>query len=223
MLSLTILRKLKRNMNKDNSENKILDVIRNFYMAEVLLKKINTSELVSNSILEKHLKEIKSKANKMSARDLLEYNFKNWSQRYDNYMNSHWELKEISLEDCGVWPKMGDLPDKFTHGSVIDTSNAVKDLLENRSKIKYKTSRVLYIEEMMETAKLILMYIPLIVLEDGVIRNNKLRKTSDKKLYKKCKYDIDDGNHRAVALALTGEKNVLAFVGKRIYKNKLLY
>jgi hypothetical protein len=36
-------------------------------------------------------------------------------------------------------------------------------------------------------------------------------------------YDIDDGNHRLVALALSGETKVLAWVGKRIYKNNLLY
>ncbi len=210
-------------MNNLYSEKNILEVIRNFYMAEVLLKKINTSEFVSRVVLEKHLKEIRLKAGKMNTKDLLEYNFKNWSQRYDNFMNSDWELKEVNIEDCGVWPKMGNLPDKFTHGSVIDTSIAIKDLLENRSKIKFNTSRVLYIEEMMENASLISKYIPPILMEGGVIRNNKLRSNYDKKLYKKCKYDVDDGNHRIVALALSGEKTILAWVGKRIYKNKLLY
>jgi len=50
-------------------------------------------------------------------------------------------------------------------------------------------------------------YVPIIVMEDQVIRNNKLQ-AKDTPGNKKCKYDIDDGNHRAIALALLGKKQL---------------
>ncbi|MFZ2523163.1 MAG: hypothetical protein WAW92_02140 [Minisyncoccia bacterium] len=207
-------------MKNSSNEKNILEVIRTFYTAEVLLKKEHVPEKADQKTLEDHLAKIKTKSDKMSKRQLLKFFFDNWTQRYDNYMNSEWELREINLADCGVWPKMGNLPEKFTQGNLLDTAISVDELLVDRNKITYKTSRVLYIEELVDTTTTVLSYIPPIVIEGGVIRNNKLK---DKMVYKRCKYDIDDGNHRMVALALLGETKVLAWVGKRIYKNKLLY
>jgi hypothetical protein len=207
-------------MKNKSDKNNILEVIRAFYSAEVLLKKEHVSENADFTTIEKHLIKVKSKADKMTKKQLLEYMFDNWAQRYDNYMNSEWRLIEINIADCGVWPKMGGLPVKFTQGNLLDTALSVRELLDDRNKITYGASRVLYIQELMDSAKLVLEYIPPIVIEEGVIRNNKLK---NKVKYKKCKYDIDDGNHRLVALALSGETKVLAWVGKRIYKNNLLY
>ena len=65
-------------------------------------------------------------------------------------------------------------------------------------------------------------YLPPILLEDEVIRQNKFDKKKGVK-NSKCKYDIDDGNHRIIALALLGKKTIKAYVGKRIYKSPLLY
>ncbi len=206
-----------------NRKTNTLEVIKAFYMAEVLLKEINVDDKKNSEVLEKQLIEISRKAGKLSTKKILNYFFDAWSQRYDNYMNSEWELKEIDMDECGVWPKMGNLPEYFTYGNVADTAGHVKELLENRDKITYKTSRVLYIDELVNTSELIFKYIPPIVVEGGLIRNNKLRDSKNKENYKKCKYDIDDGNHRILARYLSGEKTVLAWVGKRIYKNNLLY
>ncbi len=117
----------------------------------------------------------------------------------------------------------GGLPDKATQGSVLDLVEYIKPYLKDKNKLSLKTSRILYLEELTKYIEEITKQLPIIVLEDGVIRQNKLRKESQRKNYKKCKYDIDDGNHRAVAYALLGKKKITALVGKRIYKNSLIY
>ena len=48
-------------------------------------------------------------------------------------------------------------------------------------------------------------YLPIIVIKDGAIRN--------KKKYLKQNYDIDDGCHRTICLALTGKIFINAYIG----------
>lgn len=201
-----------------------IEVIRAFYISNELLSRIfNLSEKRRAAKLNYLLREITGKANKLSDKKLLKYDLDNYHPRYDNYFNSKWEKKEIDLKDCGPWPRVGGLPDRATRGSVVDAADYIKQYLKDKSKLTLKTSRVLYIEEMMKYAEEISKHIPIIVLEDGVIRHMKLIKLSQREKYKKCKYDIDDGNHRVIALALLGKNKVNAYVGKRIYKSNLLY
>ena len=182
------------------------------------MKKCNFLPIINSLI-----KKVLIKADKMSTLELLKYDLDGDHHRYDNYYNSTWELKEIALEDCGSWPQFGGLPHNITKGSILDTVDAIKPLLENKNKLSINTGRLLYIEELMKYVEDIIDYIPIIVMEDAVIRHNNLRPLAQRKKYKICKYDIDDGNHRATALALLGKKKVLALVGKRIYKNNILY
>lgn len=201
-----------------------LEVIRTFYIGNELLGKVFKSSGKSKKLkIKASLKKIIEKAKKLSRKKLLNYHLDNYHPRYDNYLNSSWELKEIDLQDCGVWPEMGELPEEATTGCLMDTVEYIKPYLKDKNKLTLKTSRILYIEEMMKYAEEISKDIPIIVLEDNVIRYNKLRKASKRKLYKKCKYDIDDGNHRAIALALLGKNKIKALVGKRIHKSDLIY
>ncbi len=201
-----------------------LAVIRAFYVANELMGDVfgGFPEPTKKKI-ESRLKKIIKQSEKLSKKNLLTYHLDNYHPRYDNYLNSKWELREITLEECGVWPRMGGLPDKATKDSVMDTAKYVQECIKDRKKLTWKTRRVLYIEEMKKYADIITKSVPIIVLEDGVIRNMKLLTAIERKMYKKCKYDIDDGNHRAVALALLGKKKIKAFVGKRICKSSLLY
>lgn len=205
-----------------------LDILRNLYATNQLLAKAHAKfrrdEIkITPQKLELTLKKIKKKVQKVKNWDLVTQDLEKYHLRYDNYINSDWELRKINLKDCGVWPKMGSLPHQATQGNLIDTVNYIKPLLKNKNRLTYQTSVVLYLEEMMKHAEIINKYFPIIVLEDGVIRQLKLRKEKFRKKYKKCKYDIDDGCHRAVAFALLGKKQITAYVGKRRCKNPLLY
>ncbi len=188
----------------------------------ICLNKVVKSKRLTEVQLKHELKRVTREANRLSDKKLLTYHLDNYHPRYDNYLNSKWELKTIRLDECGVWPRMGGLPDIATRGSVVDTATYVEKKLKEKHLTK-KNKRAKYIEKMVPFAELITAHVPLIVLEDGVIRHNKLIPISESKRYKHCKYDIDDGNHRAVALALLGKKEIKALVGKRIYKSPLLY
>jgi len=199
-----------------------LDAIRTFYIANDLLKKVVKSKKLTETQLKRELKRVTREANRLSDKKLLTYHLDNYHPRYDNYLNSKWELKTVRLDQCGVWPRMGGLPDVATRGSSVDTATYIEKKLKGGRLMK-KDKRAKYIAKMAPFAELITEHVPLIVLEDGVIRHNKLIPLSKSKQYEHCKYDIDDGNHRAVALALLGKKTVKALVGKRIYKSPLLY
>ncbi len=196
--------------------------IKTFYVASEILpklaKKLDDNLKKLKAGLEKAVKDV----DKISDKELLNYHLNNWYPRYDNYVNSTWELKEIPLDECGTWPGMGGLPYEFTIGSVVDVAHKIEALLKDKNKLTWKTSRALYIEEIQKVSELITEYVPIIVMEDQVIRSNKLQ-GKNTPIHKKYTYDIDDGNHRAVALVLLGKKTVKALVGKRIYKSDLIY
>ncbi len=206
----------------------VFDVLRNFYATDHLLakaySKLRRHEVkITHKKLELTLKKIKKKAQKVRKYDLATQDLKGYHIRYDNYVNSDWKIENVNLRDCGVWPKMGGLPHQATQGDLVDTVNYIKPYLKDKSKLTYETSVVLYLEEIMKYAELITKYFPIIVLKDGVNRQLKLRKVKFRKKYKNCKYDIDDGCHRAVAYALLGKKQITAYVGKRRYKSPILY
>lgn len=201
-----------------------LEVIRIYYIGEELLGEVfKISGSQKKKKVKALLKKILNKSKKLSKKELLDYHMDGYHLRFDNYLNSKWELKEINLKDCGVWPRMGGLPEEATTGTILDTVEFVKPYLEDKSKLTFKTARILYVEEMMKYVEDIIKEIPIIVMEEGVIRHNKLRNVSRMKKYKKCKYDIEDGNHRALALAMLGNKKIKALVGKRTCKSDLLY
>ncbi len=199
-----------------------LDVIRAYYMTEALKKELTTLNL-TKAALTKKLEKVKKQADKLTPKQLFNDPLDNYHARYDNYVNSSWELKTISLADCGVWPAMGGLPKEMTYGSVTDTAQQLLPYLEDKTKLTVEVAKVLYIERLKEYAELITEYIPLVVMEGGVIRHMKLYKDESQKKFKKTKYDIDDGNHRAIAYALLGKKEIVALVGTRNYKNDLMY
>jgi hypothetical protein len=205
-----------------SKEVSALEVLRAFYIGDELLGELFQKKHTGGHA-EKFLKNILKKAKRIPKETLLTHALGNHHPRYDNYLNSSWTLKEIRLKDCGAWPRMGGLPDAATRGNILETAEYLRPFLEDKQRLTLATGRVLYLEEMMQHVRDIAKHVPIIVLEEGVIRHNKLIKPAMKKLYARCKYDIDDGNHRALALALLGETKMKALVGKRIYKNSLLY
>lgn len=204
-----------------------IEIFRTFYISEVLLKGLSERMTLNEKVFEDKLLDLIRKAKKITDKTLIEYVAffcpKPDALRYDNYMNTKWKLKEIPLMNCGAWPAVGELPYEVTYGNILDTAAYVDRYLKNKNLLTWKTSKILYMERMLPYIKVLSTHLPIIVLEGNVIRNNKLWEEDVLKKSKLCKYDIDDGNHRAIALALTGAKTIKAYVGKRIYKNDLIY
>lgn len=199
----------------------VLDFIKGYVMSEMLKKEL-TSMHMSPASFRKKVQKVHKDVNLLSEKKLLMHPLDNWHQRFDHYFNSTWELKKINLSDCGHWPKMGGLPEEYMYGDVSDTTKIVSSVLKNK-KLSLENARVLYTERLMKYAEILNEFMPLVLVEGGLIRQMKLIDEKEKVKYKKCKYDIEDGNHRALALALLGRKEVFAFVGKRTTKNIFLY
>lgn len=200
-----------------------LDVIKTFYIADELLPTVFKKKYpYSEKSLRKTLERLIKKADKIPKNFFLRFQFSGHNSRYDHYFNSKWTTKTILLKDIGLWPRAGWFSDKVTKGNVLEATHHIEKILLGKKNTKeYK--RALYIKNMTQYVAIINEYVPIIVLEDHVIRHELLISKDQRKMYKKCTYDVDDGNHRAIALALSGETKVKAFVGKRVYKNPLLY
>lgn len=201
-----------------------IEVIRSFYISDKLLKEMfDSNEELTVKEVEAKLKVKVKFAEKLSQNELIGYLAKRYAIKFDNYLNSTWELKNVSLSDCGVWPRMGDFPEEMTYGNVVDTANCIKIYLKNKSLLNWKMEKLLYIENIMKYSKTILKYMPIIVFEDNLIRKNRFLNPKNIEKYKECMYDIDDGSHRCVTFVLMGLKTTKAYVGKQRYKSDLMY
>lgn len=204
-----------------------LEAIRTFVFNDELLgdvvEKHSKRKRQNLRLFERDLKTALRQAKKISDKDLVEYDMGWENRRFENYINSDWQHKSIKLSDVGAWPRMGSTPTKFSTGSILDTADTIKPYLEDKNLLTLETSRILYIENLMKYVEILNKHVPIIVFEDNLVRHNKFNKKKDLKSFQKTKYDIDDGNHRAVALALLGHTKINALVGKRKFPNPILY
>ena len=88
----------------------------------------------------------------------------------------------------------------------------MKDTKWTANQIFKKTDKILkgelnHLFRIMPFAPYLNKHVPVIVIQDGAIR--------DKEKYLKQMYDIDDGCHRAVCLALHGRAYINVYIGVR--------
>lgn len=120
--------------------------------------------------------------------------------RAEYLSGAEWTIEEVPLTDVGVYPKFSGYPDEACKGDVVETA----EWLRHTSEQPLKRKKLLTMADRWMT---ILHFLPPILVPGGTIRG----RHED---YKQTKYDIDDGNHRAVAAALDGAESIIAFVGK---------
>ncbi|MCK5459847.1 hypothetical protein KAI52_01925 [Candidatus Parcubacteria bacterium] len=179
-------------------------------MKKVKLKKILQTFVVANELKKKYAKinnineykkiyfESEKKIKKYSEQKLLS----NISDKYrvKRYKSCDWYFGRIKIDNTGVWPRMGNITDNLL---IKNSKWSANQIYKNSTKIvKYKLNHLFRI---MPFVSHLNRYMPIIVIKDGVIR-------SEKK-YLKQKYDIDDGCHRTICLALTGKIFINAYIG----------
>jgi hypothetical protein len=127
--------------------------------------------------------------------------------RLKSYSNYSWFLASFSTHELGVWKKAGGLPYSWTKASLFDTSNYVKNYLFSnilkRPRIKYALAGITTMLDIIKKEK----YLYPIVFLTGT-------GTKGRRWCIKMKGDIDDGNMRAIALAVSGKKNITVYFGK---------
>ena len=119
--------------------------------------------------------------------------------RHDYLKAAEWSIEKVPLTDIGVYPRFGGFPNEYSKGNVLDTAKAVHD--DKQFPIKRK--RILTTAERWATLN---HFLPPILVPGGTLR-------ARHKEYEQTKWDTDDGNHRLVAAAIAGAKEVVCFVG----------
>jgi hypothetical protein len=104
-------------------------------------------------------------------------------RRLDDYGNSRWRLGSVRLDRCTVWQGMGQRP--WAQGIV----SAVAAEFRRRND---RTDRVW---RMTKFAHLYREHLPIVIIE------------------RPGRFHIDDGSHRAVAMALAGVAETVAWIG----------
>lgn len=179
-------------------------------MKKVKLKKVLQTFVVANELKKKYAKinnineykkiyaEIEKSIKKYSEQKLLSRISD--KHRVKRYKSCDWCFGRIRIDSTEVWPRMGNIPDNLL---VKDSKWSANQIYKNSAKIiKYKLNHLFRI---MPLVFYLNKCMPIIVIKDGIMR-------SEKK-YLKQKYDIDDGCHRAICLALTGKTFINAYIG----------
>jgi len=105
-------------------------------------------------------------------------------RRLRDYDRAQWTLDRVDLHRCHVWPRMGERP--WAEGTVMELA----PLFYSRETTDSRIWR------MMDFAETFASRLPIIVLTDGTT------------------YRIDDGSHRAVAMALKSISSPLGWIGR---------
>lgn len=130
-----------------------------------------------------------------------------WEKRLRAYNKVEWYTGEFSTNEVGVWKRAGNLPSSWTNNSLAHTAKMVRGAMHtNHKKLKKRAGRV----------------IPIIMGLKDVIKKDKYsmpivieRKSSpvNRRWLKKMSWDLDDGNMRSIAFAVSGDKKFKAYVG----------
>lgn len=120
-------------------------------------------------------------------------------QRLERFLGHKWFIRDVELKYVGCWPTTGDLPAEWCQLSVLDTANLVRRHKDNNFESIRRINGIAGIIEIVSKR-----LCPILVPGGEIRKGGEL-------LF--LPLDADDGSHRLIALALTGRKKVLAYVG----------
>jgi hypothetical protein len=130
------------------------------------------------------------------------------SERLKRLKSLDWSLEVVALEDIGVYPHFGGFPRSWSYGNVVDTASAFSEGTDSPDK-KHE------VLTMVPRWMTVLKFLPPVLVPGEMLR------AKDPK-YEKTKWAIDDGNHRVLAAALGGAKEIVAFVGRKKVKVSMI-
>ncbi|MBU6321778.1 MAG: hypothetical protein KGI78_01750 [Patescibacteria group bacterium] len=130
-------------------------------------------------------------------------------ERLESYDTSDWYLAEASLKDIGVWRRAGGLPREWTNRSLQETAEHVRTALRSGSRKLSKRARSV-IPQMLETNVWSLQKHPYLLPIGFAGRTGTWPR---KYLRYRTAVELDDGNMRAIALAVAGTKTIRVYYG----------
>ncbi len=199
-------------------EVKRIEVKRTFVIADHVAHMHNGKKLgnnrtflknISEQEFEKKLRDIKSKILKLKEKDIDKLVSPEYAKRIEAYNKSKWFLVEISPKELGVWKRAGGLPLRWTNQSLVETAEKVRrGFLRNSKSLKRRPKHtipnILNIKDHMQQREKYLY--PIVFKNDTGTRGRK-------RLKRKMVGDIDDGNMRSIALAMSGKNTLIVYFG----------
>jgi|SRR3989344_2247293 len=156
------------------------------------------------------LKKSKNAVNNLNEKQLDKILSEHRQKRLVLYNAVSWHVGEVSTKEVGVWTGAGGLPLSWTNGTLFATAEKVKTGLDkNSKKIRKRAKRaipaIIVLKDIIKKEK----YMFPIVFEGGISakrRTGPLKESAS----------IDDGNMRAIAFVISGDKKFKAYVGVRL-------
>ncbi|MSU45255.1 MAG: hypothetical protein EXS47_01345 [Candidatus Zambryskibacteria bacterium] len=117
-----------------------LEVKRTFVIANHITQRKNLGNNrkflkdLSQDEFEKRLRSAKKVILKLNESKLDKLISPKWSKRVNSYNSSEWFLAEISPDELGVWTRAGNLPLRWTNGSLAETAEKVSRGFRRNSK-----------------------------------------------------------------------------------------
>jgi len=159
-------------------------IMRHFYLCQEIKSPLQARADWPEKDFVKVLQAQKKKIGRIKDGEIKE-KLKSDSYRYEGYQAATWSLRKISLKYCSVFPNMGGR--EWAFGTIHDLLPRFRDPV-----FESPQSQIWALKKM---AALWAAHLPIIVWQKG----SSLR--------------IDDGSHRAMAMALAGIDEVEAYVG----------
>lgn len=194
---------------------KTIEVKRAFAIANHLTqrKNLGNNRKFLKSLSEKEFKQklrtAKKRILKVTEQTLDTLITPKWPKRLNAYNTSTWYVAEMHLSELGVWTRAGDLPLRWTNGSLEDTARNVKRGFSKGSKLlkkrpKHTIPNILEIKTHLDQKE---KYLYPIVFKTDTGTGGRRR------LIRKMKGDIDDGCMRSIALAISGRDPITVYFG----------
>lgn len=136
-----------------------------------------------------------------------------------------WAVGMVDTKNIGVWPEFGGIDHFTTCGNLLETGAKINDLIHGTHKFQWpETSksnlpgkRIAKFISIRKHADIVYRLFPIILTEKGSrtrrVNANMWAKENLGFGYKVTQFDIEDGNHRAMAYSMFGIRKIRCFVG----------
>lgn len=138
--------------------------------------------------------------------------------RLQRYNEMTWYKTTAAFSEMGSWPKMIGLDIRLTTGNITDTAEEVRIRRDKKLDLYIPKKFWEKLDSLEDNLAFVFPRFPLILFPGGEVRekdyNTEARKNGEP-LCKIFRYDVDDGNNRAVAYSLSGMGAAHVFTGVR--------
>ncbi len=128
-------------------------------------------------------------------------------KRLKAYDSADWYLGEFETNEVGTWQGAGGMSYSWTEGNLVYTAEKFKKGCGNLRFVFTRAGGAVYGVLKTKFDFQSESYLLPIAFTSGFGTNGR------RKLHTKTKFDIDDGNMRAVAFAIKGAKTIKAYIG----------